>query len=93
VVHHPIIGFEHQGKVLTWDAMIQQGLSFAATAKQLLVGRLSLPEEYQRANPYNPVGYKISLAKSNEDTATGRKGAAIDGRMKAQRSKKSRVAS
>lgn len=91
VLHHPIIGFEHHGKVLNWDAMIEQGLSFAETAKKLLIGRLGLPEEFYTKSAYNPVGYKISMAKTREDVASGRKDAFLDGRIENLK-KKSRVA-
>lgn len=92
VLHHPVIGFEHRGEVLNWDAMLDQGLAFAETARRLLVGRLKLPEEFLSKSPYNPVGYKISLAKTKEDLASGRKDAFIDGRMEKLKKKKSRVA-
>ena len=73
VMHHPLIGMEYEGKVLNWDNLIEQGVSFVDNAENLMranILRTSQSEESERR--YNPVGYVISAEKQRVDIQTGR---------------------
>jgi multimeric flavodoxin WrbA len=73
VIHHPLIGIEYEGKVLNWDNMIEQGVSFVGNAEKLMRAnalRVAKGEESERR--YNPVGYVISAEKQRADIETGR---------------------
>jgi multimeric flavodoxin WrbA len=73
VMHHPLIGMEYEGKVLNWDNLVSQGVSFAENAEKLMRANLlrtSTGEEDKRR--YNPVGYVISAEKQKSDIETGR---------------------
>ena len=72
VLHHPVIGMESGGQVLNWDSVIEQGLSFVNTAKQLTAGRLASSKEDAGGLFYNPVGYFVSAEKSRVDKKTGK---------------------
>jgi multimeric flavodoxin WrbA len=72
VLHHPLIGMEHLGVVLNWQAMLDQAKSFAVNAIELTAGRLVMSEEDSSTQTYNPVGYVISSKKKAEDIEAGR---------------------
>ncbi|MSO54683.1 MAG: flavodoxin family protein [Rhodospirillales bacterium] len=72
VLHHPLIGFEHEGRVLNWDNMVAQGLSFAAAAARLTAGRLAQDPAEVDARVYRPVGYVISAEKQRQDEKAGK---------------------
>jgi len=70
ILHHPLIGMVHEGKLLGEKAMHDLGLSFLRRAKELTVGRYlrDLPEDIV----YHPKGYEISAQKALEDRDSGR---------------------
>jgi multimeric flavodoxin WrbA len=78
VLHHPIIGVEHKGKVLNWDALIDQGISFTKTASDLTAGRIGMVREGSEDHAYNPIGYTISAEKLLSDQKAGKSKAARD---------------
>jgi multimeric flavodoxin WrbA len=72
VLHHPIIGIEHENKLLNPDTIIEQGIRFAHNAVKITTGRLSTNMKDGDPGHYRPVGYLISERKFQEDEATGR---------------------
>jgi multimeric flavodoxin WrbA len=71
VLHHPIIGMEHQNKFLNWESMIEQGKSFVRNATSLTVGRLKGDLNGAASRRYNPVGYVISKEMHDHNIAEG----------------------
>jgi multimeric flavodoxin WrbA len=76
VLHHPLIGFEHEGKLLNDDALLLHGINFARTATRLSIGRLLSAEDEQGRRRYHPEGYKVSLEKVSQDQTSGQVSAA-----------------
>ena len=76
VLHHPLIGFEHNGALLNSEEMLQQGVSFAHTARQLTAGRISRADSAASITGYKPVGYEISSEKTRTDIESGATGEA-----------------
>ena len=70
VLHHPLLVFEHEGKLLNEDSAIEQGLSYCKNARQLTAGRLQNHENASGLR-YNPVGYFVSKEKNDQDAAKG----------------------
>lgn len=70
VLHHPLVGMEHKGQLLNWDAVREQALSFGQNAVRLTVGRLLQNEDAVALRTYNPVGYIISSQKKTEESTT-----------------------
>jgi len=67
IMHHPFIGIEHEGKLLDRESLVQKGVEFAHNAKKLTIGRLKAPSVAAQEVAYNPIGYQISLEKSELD--------------------------
>jgi multimeric flavodoxin WrbA len=82
VLHHPLIGMEHEGQMLNWEMLVAQATSFAANAVELTVGRLMLAEEEVGQQNYNPVGYVISRQKKAEDAVSDKSKLAEEGRRR-----------
>ena len=72
ILHHPLIGFEHDERILNWESLLEQGESFARNAIRVTAGRLTGRQEGSRPHQYNPVGYVISKEKRAHDIATGK---------------------
>lgn len=70
IIHHPLIAMEHEGAVIEWEQLVQNGVRFAKAAIQLTAGRLALGQAHDKS--YNPIGYEISLAKRQQDQAHGK---------------------
>lgn len=68
VLHHPLIGVEHESRVINRDALLAQGVSFAREARRLAAGRKAIAGREYR---YNPMGYVISAQKTAENRAAG----------------------
>lgn len=90
ILHHPLIGMEHDGQVLNWTPLKEQAASFARNAVKLTVGRLLQNEDDVAQRTYNPVGYIISSQKKAEESTSAitskaildRKESHIDARAK-----------
>ena len=85
VLHHPLIGMEYEGEVLSWPELITQGLSFSKNAERLAIGKLLDME--QEPSCYNTIGYVISSEKKQEDILSGRQGAEQEGRRESSEKK------
>lgn len=70
VLHHPLIGFEHNQKILNWDEVVEQGVSFVDNATRLTLGRLAAVLEAPESKAYNPVGYTVSREKAAAEATT-----------------------
>jgi multimeric flavodoxin WrbA len=70
VLHHPLIGLIHEGRILGEADLRQRAADFITRARELTVGRYlsGLREDVI----YQPKGYDISAQKAVEDQATGR---------------------
>ena len=71
ILHHPLIGFEYQGKVLNEQDLISHGISFVETSKRVTLGRLISMGESARSR-YHHVGYVVSHEKQLADIAEGK---------------------
>lgn len=71
VLHHPLIGMEHERRILNWDSLVAQGVSFATNAARLAAGRAGAGDELAGAR-YHPVGYVISMEKATRDWTEGK---------------------
>lgn len=71
ILHHPLIGFEHNGDVLTRNQMVEDGMSFVKCAAQLTAGRVARSGVETSQLAYNPVGYQVSAAERAEQEAKG----------------------
>lgn len=91
VLHHPIIGFEHENVLLNWEAVNRQGLSFVKNALYLSRGKLNTPIEEMIRTFYNPIGYRISMEKANEDFVSGKKEQFFNDRMSKLKQKVTKV--
>ena len=83
ILHHPILGFEHGGEVLTHDRMIEDATSFAKCAVQLTAGRVARTGAEASEKAYNPVGYQVSAAALAEQQAAG-----VVARLRSERSER-----
>jgi multimeric flavodoxin WrbA len=80
VLHHPMIGIVHQGKLLDAEHLLEGGRSFVDAARELTIGRYL---SGHRADViYHPVGYEISAHKADEDKLSGRTGMALQSASK-----------
>lgn len=70
VLHHPLIGMMHEGRLLDAAGLRETCDSFLTHARQLTLGRYlrGLPEDII----YHPKGYDISSAKALQDHEQGR---------------------
>jgi multimeric flavodoxin WrbA len=93
VLHHPIIGMEFEDRVINWDSMIDQGVSFSHNARIITAGRLSQSPDEMGSIGYNPVGYEISMEKRRQDTEIGRIKNAQDARGARHERSQSRLVS
>jgi len=82
VLHHPIIGIEHEQKLLNQDAVIQQSIGFARNALRVTAGRLRTNVKQGNSDHYQPVGYLISERQFLEDKVTGRLQASTEQRQR-----------
>ena len=71
VLHHPLIGYEHEKQVLTRERMLEDARSFVECAKQLTAGRIARSGVESSQLAYNPVGYQVSAAERAEQEANG----------------------
>lgn len=71
VLHHPLIGMMHQGKLLNAEHLDQTAEAFVRAAQDLLIGRC-VQDSRDDDIFYNPLGYEISTAKSEDDVRSGR---------------------
>lgn len=71
ILHHPLIGFEHEGKVLTRKQMLDDAVNFVKCAAQLTAGRVARSGVEVSQLAYNPVGYQVSAAERAEQEANG----------------------
>jgi len=83
ILHHPILGFEYQGDVLTSDRMIADATSFAKCALQLTAGRVARSGAEASEKAYNPVGYQVSAAEREAQEAVG-----VVARLRSERSER-----
>ena len=70
VLHHPLIGLMHEGRILGEADLRERAAAFITRARELTVGRYlgGLREDVI----YHPKGYDISAQKAVEDQVTGR---------------------
>ena len=76
VLHRPVIGMEYQNKIINWETMVEQGLSFIETASKLTAGRIRKAQNQMKETTYNPIGYTISAEKLRSDQSNGKTEAA-----------------
>jgi multimeric flavodoxin WrbA len=69
VVHKPIIGWIHDGRLLNPDEVRENIESVLHYGRQLLTGHLGLTAKRDDIRHYNPVGYVLSREKSSEESA------------------------
>lgn len=67
VLHHPLIGIEHHGRILNSDFLVDQGISFARKSAELTAGRIKAGGAGAAEYSYNPLGYEISAEKKVRD--------------------------
>lgn len=70
ILHHPLLGFEYEDRLLNYDDLVMQSTSFVEIAKQVTVGRLRSATAEQNSR-YNPVGYIVSAEKQQHDLVDG----------------------
>lgn len=86
VIHHPLIAFEHNGKILNDADVIENGQSFIEAAKHQTIARLA--EAQPESRRYNPVGYIVSARKSEADIRDGLVSASEDARAEVHRNER-----
>lgn len=88
VLHHPLVGFEHQGALLNNESMLRDGKSFISRARSIAIGRLTGAESM--STRYQPIGYVVSKSKLDHDTQKGHFSESDDARMSALEAEKKR---
>ncbi|MBL8491156.1 MAG: flavodoxin family protein [Rhodocyclaceae bacterium] len=76
ILHHPLLGMMGENGLLNTAKLEANADRFIAAARRMLVGRYL--EGGRKDILYNPVGYKISAAKTVEDVREGRMDAAVN---------------
>jgi multimeric flavodoxin WrbA len=69
VLHHPIIGMMHDGRLLNRDRLQAVGNGFVEYARQLTIGRYLAGQPGETV--YRPIGYEISARRAEEDARSG----------------------
>jgi hypothetical protein len=82
ILHHPLIGLMHEGRMLSEAGLREQAESFIRRARELTVGRYlaGLREDVI----YHPKGYEISAEKAVEDRLSGRTQDSIQANARSQ---------
>ncbi len=70
ILHHPLIGIVHEGKLLNENNIFSQGRKFLDRARELTIGRLRLGQPNDLL--YHPVGYEVSAEQAKVDFESGR---------------------
>ncbi|HCU5991984.1 TPA: flavodoxin family protein [Legionella pneumophila] len=69
VLHHPLIGVEHQGNLLNFPELINQGKVLIENTIKLTIGRQFITNNQNTI--YNPLGYVISAQQHQESLESG----------------------
>lgn len=88
VLHRPIIGMVHEGRLLNEDSLIERGQAFVERARELSLGRYQ--EDRQADLIYHTIGYEVSTLKAQDDAASGKTQRAVDAAADAHASVRSR---
>lgn len=73
ILHHPLLCFEYENKILNWDYVIKQGVNFVNVAQKISTGKLHMDSFKILDNRYNPLGYIFSAAEAETEAYQNKK--------------------
>lgn len=66
IMHHPLIGIFKEDKVIDWEYMLNQGVTFLENVKRLHSAKKNCGSAYKNKWEYNPLGYFTSTKNNNK---------------------------